>query len=151
MEKVIRIDLFNESDLTNKYNDSIVSKDLINYIFEQAKFINNKDSIKVIIIKNFDKDVDIIKLIKESLNEEYLSTLKKTYLNDIKQILFLLFGIVCLFLSTIIHNSIIKEIILIGGWVLIWEMLDSQLFSDTQLKRNKVVLKKLLNAEFIQK
>ena len=45
---------------------------------------------------------------------------------------------------------IFKEIILIGGWVLIWEMIELEIFSDVKEKRKRIILKKILNSEFIE-
>ena len=87
-------------------------------------------------------------MINKSMNDLYILNLKKSYINNIKQVIFLVLGIICLVLYGVVNNPIISEIILIGGWVLIWEMVDLFLFSDTQLKRYKIVLKKLLKANF---
>ena len=88
-------------------------------------------------------------MINRSLNDLYLLNLKKSYINNIKQFIFLILGIICLILYGIVNNPIISEIILIGGWVLIWEMVDLFIFSDTQLKRDKMILRKLLRSEFV--
>ena len=149
MEKVINVDIKEMDDLVERYNEEIVSKDLINYILNQAKFINKKDNLKIIINQKFDFECDIIKMINKALNDLYLLNLKKSYINNIKQFIFLILGIICLILYGIVNNPIISEIILIGGWVLIWEMVDLFLFSDTQLKRDKMVLRKLLKSEFV--
>lgn len=132
-----------------KYNDNIVSKDLINYILQQSKFINKKDKIKIVINKTFDKSV--VNIIKQGLTDEYLLTLKKRNINNIEQIIFLILGIFCLFFSATIDMAIFKEIVLIGGWVLIWETIELELFSDSQIKRNKMILKKLLKSDFVEK
>ena len=125
---MINIDIKQIDDLSEKYNDDVVSKDLIHYILNQAKFVNRKEKISINIDLKFQTDIDIIDMIKKSIRKEYLLNLKRSYINDIRQIFFLLFGIICLFLSTVIKHEIVKEIILIGGWILIWEMIDLQLF-----------------------
>lgn len=149
MEKVINVDIKEIGDLVERYNDAVVSKDLIYYILNQAKFVNRKDTIKLSIDIKFETTIDIVCLIKKTLKNEYDLNLKKSYNTNVKQVFFLFFGMVCLFLSTIINNEIISEVILIGGWVLIWEMIDLQLFTDSQLKRDKIVLRKLLKSEFV--
>lgn len=149
MEKVINVDIKEMDDLVERYNEEIVSKDLINYILNQAKFINKKDNLKIIINQKFDFECDIIKMINKALNDLYLLNLKKSYINNIKQFIFLILGIICLILYGIVNNPIISEIILIGGWVLIWKMVDLFLFSDTQLKRDKMILRKLLKSDFV--
>ena len=102
MEKVINVDIKEMDDLVERYNEEIVSKDLINYILNQAKFINKKDNLKIIINQKFDFECDIIKMINKALNDLYLLNLKKSYINNIKQFIFLILGIICLILYGIV-------------------------------------------------
>lgn len=147
MEKIINIDLKNEEDLIDKYNNKHVSRDLINYILDQTQFTRKQDTIKIVINKNF--DTDSIGLIKMGLRTECLKIMKETKLNNIKQITFLLIGLICLILYAFLDNiEVFSEIILIGGWILIGEAIEIQLFSDSQIKRNKMIIKKILNAEY---
>lgn len=149
MEKVINVDIKEMDDLVERYNEEIVSKDLTKYILNQAKYVNKKEKVKVAIDIKFETNVDVVHLIKKSLKNEYDLNLKKSYITNIRQLFFLFFGMAFLFLSTIINNEIISEVILIGGWILIWEMLDLQLFTDTELQRDKMILKKLLKSDFV--
>lgn len=149
MKKVININLKKESDLIEKYNDMHVSRDLINYILEQTKFINKKDEIEFVINKEFEKDA--IGLIKTGIRNEYLIATKQTKYDNIKQITFLLLGLICLILYTFFKNiEVFDEILLIGGWILMGEAIEIQLFSDPVIKRNKMILKKMLNSNFIE-
>jgi len=147
MKKIININLLHESDLKEKYNEEHVSRELINYILEQTQFINKKDEIKIVINKNFEEDS--IGLIKTGLRNEYLKAIKKSKFDNIKQVTFLLLGLLCLVLYTMFDNiEIFGEIILIGGWILIGEAIEIQLFSDPEIKRNKMILKKVLKSDF---
>ena len=148
MERIINVDILDKHDLVEKYNEDIVSKDLMNYLLEQVKFVDKNDNLKIIINQKFDFECDIVNMINKSMNDLYILNLKKSYINNIKQVIFLVLGIMCLVLYGVVNNPIISEIILIGGWVLICEMVDLFLLSDTQLKRDKIVLKKLLKANF---
>ena len=150
MKKIINIDLYSVDDLKDKYNDNVVSRDLINYILDQAHFINKKDEIEVVINKNF--DLDSIGLIKIGLRNEYLKTMKETKFNNIKQITFLLLGLLCLIIYAFLDNiEVFSEILLIGGWILIGEAIEIELFTDPLIKRNKMILKKILKSDFIEK
>ena len=54
-------------------------------------------------------------------------------------------------LSRIINNeSIWKEILLITGWVPIWELVDIALFSNTTSKGKRKIIKKLYESEIIE-
>lgn len=48
MTKNIEIDLFDKDALTEKYNKKNVSKDLINYIVDEAIFIDKNDTVEII-------------------------------------------------------------------------------------------------------
>jgi len=149
MKKVIKINLNSEEDLVDKYNEEHVSKELTDYILKQTHFINKKDEKYVIINKKFEKDS--IGLIKTGLRNECLSAIKQSKFDNIKQITFLLLGLLCLVLYALIDNvEIFSEIILIGGWILIGEAIEIQLFSDAEIKRRKMIIKKILESEFIE-
>lgn len=149
MKKVININLKSESDLIEKYNGTHVSRDLINYILEQTKYINKKDEIEFVINKNF--EMDATGLIKTGIRNEYLIATKQSRFDNIKQITFLILGLICLMLYTLFGDiEVFGEIILIGGWILMGESIEIQLFSDPVIKRNKMILKKMLNSNFIE-
>ena len=148
MEKVIEIDLTCNDDLYEKYNRKIVSNDVVNYIITSAYNTKKKDKIKIII--NNSIGISSVSLIKEGLKKEYEKSYLIYYKNNIVQIIYLLIGIIALFVSSIMDGNIFKEIILIGGWVLIWEMIELEIFSDVKEKRKRIILKKILNSEFIE-
>lgn len=152
MEKIIEIDISDKNDLIDKYNNKKLSKELMEYIIEQAIFVTRKDKIKIVINKKCSIEQDYIKIIKEGLKEEYSKSLKIYHLNNIRQLLLLILGIIFLFFSTLIKEDVIwKEILLIGGWVPIWETIEIELFSDLEGRRKRFILNKLLKGEIIQK
>lgn len=151
MEKIIKMDLSDKKDLLDKYNSDKVSGELIKYIINYYKFISKKDKIKIIINKKCDMEQNCTELITEALKEEYIKSLKIKKLNNIKQIWLFIIGALFIFLSTIVTKAEIwREILLIVGWVPIWEMVDLELFTDTEEKRKRKVLEKLLQSEIIE-
>ena len=44
-----------------------------------------------------------------------------------------------------------KEIVLISGWVPLWEVIDVELFSDYEGRKKRRIITKLLNSEIIEK
>ncbi|MDD5980408.1 MAG: hypothetical protein PUC23_04805 [bacterium] len=150
MEKIIYVDLENESDLFEKYNKNIVSEELINYIIKNSIHIDNETKIKIVINTKI-KGIDIVSLIKEGLIFEHQKSIKEHERNNIIQILYLILGIFAIFLSTLINETIFKEIILIGGWVLIWTMVEMELFQDNKNKLKRHILKRLIASEIILK
>lgn len=148
MEKIIAIDIINEDDLLEKYNKKKVSKDLISYIIESTPSFKNKDTFKIKINNRI--KTSCVQLIIDGLKEEYQKSVNTHRRNNIIQIIYLLVGIIVLSISNIIEKVIFKEIVLIGGWVLIWSMVELEIFSDTSGRRKRRVLKKLLNSEIIE-
>ena len=147
--KVIEIDITNKEDLYEKYNKKVVSKDLINYMIESIPHFNKSDKLKIVINNSTSEKINCTKLIKDGLNNEYNKSLLKYHKTNIVQLIYLIIGIIALILSTLVNVTIFKEIILIGAWVLIWEMIELELFSDTQEKKKRIILKNLRKKEKI--
>lgn len=152
MEKTIEIDLNNKYNLIDKYNEKKLSNEFIEYIIKQTVSIKESRNIKIIINKKCDIDQDITNLIKEGLKEEYNKSLEERHRNNIKQFIFFILGVIFIFLSTLVEKGIIwKEILLISGWVPIWEMIEVQIFPDVDGSKKRKIIKKLLNSEIIEK
>lgn len=151
MEKIIEIDILNKNDFIEKYNEDKLSRDLMEYILKESAFITKKDKIKVVINKKCEvKNCKSILL--ESFKEEYEKSLKIWHLTNIRQLFLLMIGIIFLFLSMLIKENVIwKEILLIGGWVPIWETIDLELFSDAEGKRKRMILNQLIKSEIEEK
>ena len=62
----------------------------------------------------------------------------------------LICGIIALFISSLLWESVFKEIILICGTVLIWEMIETEVFADVRNKRKRKIIEKLLDSEIIE-
>ena len=150
VEKIIEIDINNKADLLEKYNNTKISKELIEYLINESSYINKKDNIIIKINNNTKLDLDIVLSLKKALEEEYNNTIKSHIKNDIVQIIFFFLGLFFLFLSTKITSSNIwKEILLIGGWVFIWEMIDLELFNDFRGRKRKRILQRLIASNII--
>ncbi len=151
MERIIEVDLIDKYDLVEKYNEKLVSKDLISYIIGEAMYIPKKDTIKIQVNKKFPSIRSCKNLIVEGLKREYDESLELHHRIDLKQYFFLAWGIVALFLSTLVGDeSIWEELLVIAGWVPIWEMIDLEIFSDHDERKKRRVLKKLLSSEIIE-
>lgn len=146
----IDIYIHSKKDLTETYDEKVVSSSLIQYILQRAIYIKRKESIRLILhVSNDTKGCT--KQIQKGLEEEYRTNLQQHYIINIKQFLLLIIGLGMLFISTLIQNNeILEEIILIGGWVPIWEAIELELLTDTKDRRIRKLLKKLLKSEMIE-
>lgn len=149
MKKIIELDIINKDDLLEKYNKRQVSSDLINYIIESTSYINKKDEVTIIINSNC-KENNCVEMIIDGLKKEYYKSLKKSLHNNIVQIIYLILGIIMIFLATLIKESILSEVILIGGWVFIWAMVEIEIFTDVKGRRKRKILRNLLDSEIIE-
>lgn len=147
MKKIIDVDLNEKNDFLERYNKNKVSSSLIEYLIKEAKYISKDTEIEIHFHFHFKQD-NFKDMFINALKEEYNSTINDHYFNNIFQILLFLLGILFLSLSTLFKEGVIwKEILLIGGWVPIWEMIELELFNDVRGRKRKFIIKKLLNSE----
>jgi len=150
MEKVIEIDLVKKYDFIDKYNENKISRDMIEYIINETMYISRKENIKIVINKKCEIQQDCIKMIKEGLEDEYNKSLHNHYMRDVKQVVFLFLGMIFIFLATLIkEKNLWRELLLITGWVPIWEMIEIELFSDMEGRKRRAIIKKILKSEII--
>lgn len=149
MEKILKIDLYEQSDFFDSYNRENVSKRLIDYMIQELMYIDNDDTVRVIIDNKCGLEVNCIEMINNGLNLEYNKNLRNFKLTNIKQFILMIVGILFLFISAIIKNNFVfQEVFLIIGWVPIWEAINIELFNDIKDKRRRKILKKLLLSNF---
>ena len=141
--KNIIVNLKKEEDLYNKYSDN-VSRDLLDYLINEARY--TKGDIKVTINTTLDIS-NIESLIKEGLLKMSNETRKLDIIHDMKQVMFLIIGVVFLIISSFIFYDVIKEIIVIAGWVAIWEVVDIALNVDSKSMASRKLIKRLMNSK----
>ena len=149
--KVIKVDLDRKFDLLRTYNDNKVDVDLIEYLIDQIGLFKDTEKVKIVLNKRCELDVNVIKLIKEGLKEEHKKSLNVRDQNNLKQLWLLLMGVVFIFLSTKIEDSLWKEVLVILGWVPIWEMMEVELFPDAAERKRRKAIKRLLKCEIVER
>jgi len=148
----LEIELKDKKDFVSKYNSNRISSDLYNYLKDEIKLTNIKENTKIEIIPQFklsDEEKELLALnIKKTCKEE-IDDIK--YLEErilLKELLLLLIGATIIFLCFLVKNSaFISEIILIIGWLFIWESLYSLIFRRTKNKIIKERLKSIINSD----
>lgn len=151
MEKIIEVDIFEEKDLVDNYNRKQVSDKLINYIVNQTPTFRIKDNLKIVINNNIKNTIDIEKSIIDGFSREYKKSYQIHFQNTMIQLIYLVVGVLIIFLSTLINGEVFREVTLICGWVLIWATVELEIFSDIEGRKRRKKLKKLLNSEIIIK
>ena len=52
--------------------------------------------------------------------------------------------------SSIIKFDVLKEVVIIGAWVLLWDAVEIEIVDDIINRKKKKALEKLLSSEFIE-
>ena len=150
--KKIEVHLKDKNDFTSRYNENRISSDLYTYIKKEVKLADIKDKINIEISTDFkltDKEKEQLSLNIKKTSEEEINDIK--YIEEkvlLLELLFLFIGFIIIFLYFLIKNiAIISEIVLIIGWLLIWEALDRLIFSRTENKIKKQRLKQIIKSD----
>ena len=150
MEKILEIDLDKKEDLFDCYNKKKVSKDLIQYILDSTPKLKKGDTLKVVINNGIKGNIKCAELIKKALDESFIKNEYKSHTNNVKQLSFLIMGVIALCLSSIIKFDVLKEVVIIGAWVLLWDAVEIEIVDDIINKKKKIAIKKLLSSEFVE-
>ncbi|MBQ6840924.1 MAG: hypothetical protein IJO63_02260 [Bacilli bacterium] len=151
MEAIIEVDIKHKDDIYERYNQSRVSRDLINYIIEQAAPIINSHKITILINNLTGEEIECKKLLVAGLNREFDKNLVKHYRNNMAQVYYLFMGLVTLFAATLLRDGVFKELIVIGGWVFIWALIEMEIFGEMEGRKRRRIIKKLLNCTITEK
>ena len=146
--KKIDIYINGKSDLIENYSANEVSNNLIQYMISKVKMLKKKEEFNLnLYVTKETKGCS--SLIKEGLRTEYNRSKMLHKIIDLKQIVLLILGIIVLVTSTIFTNvEIVREVIIIIGWVPIWEAVELELFNDSSESNKRRCIKKLLTTEF---
>lgn len=150
MKKIIEVDILERDDLFERYNMDQISKSLIDYIINETPDLKKKDKLKIIINNKFDNNIEIIKPLKKSFKEEYDKSYNKHLKINFFQSIYFVLGLVILFFATKIDVEVFREVISICGSVLIWTMVEMEMFSDMDERKRRTKLKKIIAAEIIE-
>ena len=150
----IVVDINNKKDIFNKFNEKQISDGLAQYIITNAKKDFISKNVKLVIKQNVslttqeqEKMVDAIREYFGLLVREKILYLR---INNVKQIVLSILGILLIIFSELLSmffNYLIPELLLIAGWIVIWEALESILFVDSKAKIDKRIYLKLSNCE----
>ena len=153
MEKEIKIDISSREHLLEKYNENKVCRDVIEYLVKEAMLVDKETNIKIVVNKDSAAiNADCKELIKKGLKDEYERSISKNHSDNVKQIYFFIIGVLLIFMSTFFkEQGLIREVILIIGWVPIWEMVRTELLPDAQGRVKRRVLRKLMHSEIVER
>lgn len=158
MKHVISVDINEFDSIFNQYNHNLLSYDFGKYLYNSVTTIKNTNKITIEITSKIDLSNEEQKKIKETIvknTEFYLKKEKNLKKQDnYNKIFLMIIGITLILLANLIKEIyLIEELLLISGWVAIWEVVNDLLFVDSKRSKKIKYLKKLYksNIEFINK
>lgn len=142
----IKVIIKDKESIYEKYSHEL-SSDLVEYLVKEAML--KKDF--QIEITSVVKIANLENLIIEGLKNSYNKLIFADKIYDVKQIIFTCIGIIFLIMASFLKTELFHELLLIAGWVAIWEVIDFNLNQDILQKRRKKALKKLIDAKIVIK
>ena len=150
MKTIVAVTLNKKSDFYNKYSQHQLSRDLSEYIYNECLGENYKNHIII--------NIECKTKISADEKHQMMDTIRRTYGLKVqdelyyyesgqqKKILMLLFGLVLIIIYYSAFVSVLREIILILGWLDIWESVYSLMFDSRKDKIHITRLKELAKA-----
>ena len=134
--EIIEITLNDKESYKNPFNEDKLSSELSEYILQECKGMSYSKDIEIKIKAKFTMDrVEKIKLIN-MIRSSYSNDINENTMrfnNLIKRNILLFFcGLIFIILSVVTQKEspVVAEIILIVGWVVVWEVVYFVFFSD---------------------
>lgn len=128
----INVDINKRSDFYSKYAKDRLRSDLVDFILEECNGENYKNRININIYSTIKLSDDEKNFMMDTIRRTYgLRVQDMMYYNEKsknKKTILLLFGIVLIILYYCSVVSILREIILILGWLAIWESVYGLIF-----------------------
>lgn len=152
----IKVELSDLNNIFNQYNHDFLSDDLSKYLYNCCTYTKPLESITIEIKSHInlpDSDKEKIRQTIIKNYNFYLNKEKKIKKHDnLKKIFLSFIGVCLIYLTKILNNLdlyLLQEILLISGWVAIWEVTYSILFVDTKRNFKLDHLKKLAKSKII--
>ena len=82
MTKIIEINVADNQEFFEKYNQEQISRELIEYIIRRAQFVDKNEDIKIIIKNKSLKNNQNINMLYESFQNEYNNSINKHFRNN---------------------------------------------------------------------
>lgn len=144
---MINIELENFNKFFNEFNKEEINDELSKYIEKQTKFIKSEKiiiNIKGKYTGNQKKKLtNLIHKHYEKLDDVYIKVDK---FDDLYRIMLIFMGAILVVISKFIE-FFISEIILITGWVVVWESVYDFIFNRVKRKYKKKIYYSLANSQ----
>lgn len=148
------IDLKKKGDFVSRYNNNTLDSKLKEYIINELVGYSTESKVTITINSAFELTEEekehYVKILKKEFKEDLDEEKYLTKKNKIKEIYSAVVGTLFILASYFMNLDILgvlKEIILIVGWVLIWEVAYSIIFTNGKRKISLRRLKQISNCK----
>lgn len=150
----IEIDLKNKSKFVSEYNDNTLDPHLRDYVINEliGYDLNTKVTINIFAkyeLVESDKE-EYKKIFKKEFRECLYDLKEKRNHSNYKRLALFVIGLLCILLDyycSAYFGDVISEIITIFGWVALWELIYSILFTAVSRRRDIKRYEQILKAE----
>lgn len=156
-KSIIDVTLNKKEDYINQFNNKRISPNLSEYILSECRKFKPRDKFEIYISHIFSMTKQEKNELVDMIRENYGVDIHEIKVLSEKRVIFdlisILIGIVFLFFSVIVKNiPVVSEVLVIIGWVPIWEAMYSIFFGGLKNRLLRKRLKKLTNCKikFIQ-
>ncbi len=136
MENVIKVLVRDSDSLYNKFSNGELSDELGNFIMMSSFEKKLSRDIRVEMTTCFAVSDDDKDLINDMVHRYFgLSVKQMIYyirFSIVKQLILFVLGIILIIMSVLMPGKVISEVLLISGWVCVWETVYGLFFIDTK-------------------
>jgi len=152
VKNIIEINVKNYEDVIEKFDNNKLSRELADFIYNQYTALSVSKSVELNINSNLtqEQENNLADMIHRHFGLETQKSILTFRYKTKYQILLFLIGIFLIALSNIpfISNlSTVHEILLIFGWVAVWELIYDIMFVDVKENIKRKRFKKLSNVK----
>ena len=151
--EIIEITLKDRDSYRNPFNENKLSSELGEYILQECKGISYHKDIEIKIHLKFDMErlekIKLINMIRSNYSDDINENTMRFNNLITRNVLLFFCGLIFVLLSVVTRNEspVISEIILIIGWVVVWEVVYFIFFSDYPKRMYIRRLKQLTNSK----
>lgn len=143
----IEIYVNSKEDFCDQFNPNHLSREIVSYLENELRLIQIKEMFEIEIHSKENLSTLEQEKVVELIREHYGLLVQKEMLlqnpRTMKKYLLLLIGVLLITFSSYFLKDVLKELVLIAGWVAVWEVVYDVLFTDNinrlKINRNKKI------------
>ncbi len=156
MNKEISIVINDMDSLVNRFNNQELSKEVGDYIFNESFEMRLRRDFVINVITRFKVSNEEKGFINDMIHRYFGLNVKTSIyyikFSLVKQLILFVLGVLIIVCAVVISSKVISEVLLICGWVCVWETVYGLFFVDTKyhirMKRYKELSQCKVNVRY---